>query len=108
MKATPRGLLCALLRRAKGLIPVFVLAVALMLTAAAYVPVASSPAQPPPKPVLVYGDSIISEATPYLAPFVTEIHSRRGSALCEWIDTIAQDVERAHPRLVVVSFIGND
>jgi hypothetical protein len=102
------SLLWARVRRAKGLFPVFVPVVALMLTAAAYSPVAPPSAQPPPKPVLVYGDSIISETTPYLAPFVTEVHSRGGSALCEWIDTIAQDVERAHPRLVVVSFIGND
>lgn len=69
---------------------------------------AKQPAPPPPPPsggVVVYGDSIIEEARPYLD---ADVRAFGGTALCDWSDAIVQMANDYHPRLIVLSFIGNN
>ncbi|HEV8206681.1 MAG TPA: hypothetical protein VGR04_08315, partial [Acidimicrobiia bacterium] len=40
-------------------------------------------------PVLIYGDSLIEQATPYLQS-TDEIRAFGGTALCDWVDKMAR------------------
>ena len=64
-------------------------------------------------PVLVVGDSLISQSQAYLdfqfgllgVDAITQDYS--GTALCDWIPTILTDVAIYHPAAVVLEFSGN-
>lgn len=64
----------------------------------------------PPKsrgPVLVYGDSLIEQATPYLQS-TDQIRAYGGTALCDWVDKMARAATVEQPSMMVVEFVGND
>jgi len=64
-----------------------------------------APAPPPASGVILYGDSLIQEALPYLDN--AEVHAWGGTAICDWTLQIIQRVNEVHPRAVVLSFWGN-
>lgn len=69
--------------------------------ACSYLPAKS----PPDGLVIVYGDSLIEQAKPYL---YGEVNAYGGTALCDWVDKVATEAATVHPRLIVLSFIGNN
>jgi len=58
-------------------------------------------------PVLVYGDSLIEQATPYLQSS-DQIRAFGGTALCDWVDKMARAATVEQPSMMVVEFVGND
>jgi hypothetical protein len=58
-------------------------------------------------PVLVYGDSLIEQATPYLQS-TDQIRAFGGTALCDWVDKMARAATVEQPSMMVVEFVGND
>jgi hypothetical protein len=58
-------------------------------------------------PVLIYGDSLIEQASPYLRS-TDEIRAFGGTALCDWVDSMAQAASVEQPSMMVVEFVGND
>jgi hypothetical protein len=58
-------------------------------------------------PVLIYGDSLIEQATPYLQS-TDEIRAFGGTALCDWVDKMARAASVEQPSMMVVEFVGND
>jgi hypothetical protein len=58
-------------------------------------------------PVLIYGDSLIEQATPYLRS-TDQIRAFGGTALCDWVDKMAQAAAVEQPSVMVVEFVGND
>jgi hypothetical protein len=58
-------------------------------------------------PVLVYGDSLIEQATPYLQS-TDQIRAFGGTALCDWVDKMARAATVEQPSVMVVEFVGND
>jgi hypothetical protein len=58
-------------------------------------------------PVLVYGDSLIEQATPYLQSS-DQIRAFGGTALCDWVDKMARAATVEQPSVMVVEFVGND
>ena len=58
-------------------------------------------------PVLIYGDSLIEQASPYLRS-TDQIRAFGGTALCDWVDNMAQAAAVEQPSVMVVEFVGND
>jgi hypothetical protein len=58
-------------------------------------------------PVLVYGDSLIEQASPYLRS-TDQVRAFGGTALCDWVDKMAQAATVEQPSVMVVEFVGND
>jgi hypothetical protein len=78
----------------------------------AFAPFDSSPsgAPPPPRrqgPVLMYGDSLLESAAPYVRS-TDQVRALGGTALCDWVDNIAQAAAVEQPSVMVVEFVGND
>ncbi|HKA92329.1 MAG TPA: hypothetical protein VKE97_00900 [Acidimicrobiia bacterium] len=68
---------------------------------------ASSTGSHPNGPVLMYGDSLLVQATPYLRS-TDEVRAYGGTALCDWVDKIAHASTVEQPSVLVVEFVGND
>jgi len=96
----------------RGLI---VLALVGALGASAWLAASSSSSTPTPRstasrsrgPVLIYGDSLIEQATPYLQS-TDQIRAFGGTALCDWVDKMARAATVEQPSMMVVEFVGND
>jgi hypothetical protein len=58
-------------------------------------------------PVLVYGDSLIEQASPYLRS-TDQVRAFGGTALCDWVDKMARAANAEQPSVMVVEFVGND
>lgn len=58
-------------------------------------------------PVLVYGDSLIEQASPYLRN-TDQVRAFGGTALCDWVDKMARAANAEQPSVMVVEFVGND
>ena len=58
-------------------------------------------------PVLVYGDSLIEQASPYLRS-TDQVRAFGGTALCDWVDKMAHAANVEQPSVMVVEFVGND
>ncbi|HEY4398395.1 MAG TPA: hypothetical protein VGO28_12065 [Acidimicrobiia bacterium] len=58
-------------------------------------------------PVLVYGDSLIEQASPYLQS-TDQVSAFGGTALCDWVDNMAKAASVEQPSVMVVEFVGND
>jgi len=92
-----------------------VLALVGALGASAWLASSSSSSTPTPKstasrsrgPVLIYGDSLIEQATPYLQS-TDQIRAFGGTALCDWVDKMARAATVEQPSMMVVEFVGND
>lgn len=70
----------------------------------------SSSVSAPPKrtgPVLMYGDSLLEEATPYVRS-TDQVRAFGGTALCDWVDNIAKASALEQPSVMVVEFVGNN
>lgn len=73
------------------------------------------PAQADPVRVVVYGDSLTTEASPYLHGLVREVagvatlvRGAPGGATCDLFGEMARDARHLRPALVVVQFSGNN
>jgi hypothetical protein len=96
----------------RGLI---VLALVGALGASAWLAASSSSSTPTPRatasrsrgPVLIYGDSLIEQASPYLQS-TDQIRAFGGTALCDWVDKMARAASVEQPTMMVVEFVGND
>jgi hypothetical protein len=91
-----------------------VLALVGVLGASAWLASSSSSSTPKPPaasrsrgPVLIYGDSLIEQATPYLQS-TDQIRAFGGTALCDWVDKMARAATVEQPSMMVVEFVGND
>ena len=58
-------------------------------------------------PILVYGDSLIEQASPYLRS-TDVVRAYGGTALCDWVDNMARAASAEQPSVMVVEFVGND
>ena len=70
-------------------------------------PAARSTATRSRGPVLIYGDSLIEQASPYLRS-ADQIRAFGGTALCDWVDNMAKAAAVEQPSVMVVEFVGND
>ena len=94
-----------------------IVALGMVIGLVAYVWFVASPASTPGKPsstgsradgpVLMYGDSLLVQASPYLRS-TDEVRAYGGTALCDWVDKIAQASSVEQPSMLVVEFVGND
>jgi hypothetical protein len=94
-----------------------VVALGMVIGLVAYVWFVASPASTSGKPsstgsraagpVLMYGDSLLVQATPYLRS-TDEVRAYGGTALCDWVDKIAHASAVEQPSMLVVEFVGND
>lgn len=90
--------------------------VALVVTALLATLVAAAPtASARPLRVVVYGDSLTTEATPYLHGIVNQVagsdvlvRGAPGGATCDLFDLMAHDARTVRPAFVVVQFSGNN
>ena len=57
--------------------------------------------------MLVYGDSLIEQASPYLRS-TDQVRAFGGTALCDWVDKMARAATVEQPSVMVVEFVGND
>lgn len=62
--------------------------------------------------VLVFGDSLVWEAEPYLSTLLAVDHDVRvfavgGTAICDYADDVVRRSAAEHPRMVVLAFSGN-
>jgi hypothetical protein len=66
-------------------------------------------ASPPARrgPVIMYGDSLLEQATPYVRT-TDQVRAFGGTALCDWVDKIAQAAALEQPSVMVVEFSGNN
>src|SRR5215471_4150731 len=70
--------------------------------------VKASPAGSRPRgPVVMYGDSLLVQAMPYLRS-TDEVRAYGGTALCDWVDKIARAAAVEQPSVLVLEFVGND
>lgn len=58
-------------------------------------------------PVIMYGDSLLVQSTPYLRS-TDEVRAYGGTALCDWVDKIAKASSVEQPSVLVLEFVGND
>lgn len=89
----------------------------MVIALAAYVWFVASPSSTPAKssspasrthgPVIMYGDSLLVQASPYLSS-TDEVRAYGGTALCDWVDKIAQASAVEQPSVLVLEFVGND
>jgi hypothetical protein len=63
--------------------------------------------KPRPGPVLMYGDSLLEEASPYVRS-TDEVRAFGGTALCDWVDNIAKASVLEQPSVMVIEFVGNN
>jgi hypothetical protein len=88
------------------------IALAALFVVALAQPVAAAPGDPPPR-ILIFGDSLVVEATPYARTMAAkagaplEIQARGGTAICDWLATAAGTRARFRPDIVVMAFSGN-
>jgi hypothetical protein len=76
----------------------------------------SVPELPPPGPprVIVYGDSLVSEAGPDFVSLANDdgasaqVRTFPGTATCDWLATMATDASAWQPTAVVLAFSGDD
>jgi hypothetical protein len=70
---------------------------------------ASSPSRAPQRqgPVLMYGDSLLESASPYVRS-TDQVRALGGTALCDWVDNMAQAAAIEQPSVMVVEFVGNN
>lgn len=68
-----------------------------------------SPTAPPPRqgPVLMYGDSLLESASPYVRS-TDQVRALGGTALCDWVDNIAKASAVEQPSVLVIEFVGNN
>jgi hypothetical protein len=57
--------------------------------------------------VLMYGDSLLEEASPYVRSS-DQIRAFGGTALCDWVDSMAAASVTEQPSVMVVEFVGNN
>jgi hypothetical protein len=57
--------------------------------------------------VVIYGDSLIEQASPYLQS-TDQIRASGGTALCDWVDKMATAASAEQPSALVVEFVGNN
>lgn len=65
---------------------------------------------PPPQrqgPVLMYGDSLLESSAPYVRS-TDQVRAFGGTALCDWVDNMAQAAVLEQPSVLVVEFVGNN
>lgn len=94
---------------------VVVLAIVVALAAFTWFAASSSSSTPTARsthsqsrgPVLVYGDSLIEQASPYLRS-TDQVRAFGGTALCDWVDKMARAATVEQPSVMVVEFVGND
>jgi hypothetical protein len=55
----------------------------------------------------MYGDSLLEQASPYVRS-TDQVRAFGGTALCDWIDNMAQAAAIEQPQVMVVEFVGND
>jgi hypothetical protein len=67
----------------------------------------SEPAENRQGPVLMYGDSLLEEASPYVRT-TDQVRAFGGTALCDWVDNIARASVLEQPSVMVVEFVGNN
>jgi hypothetical protein len=60
-----------------------------------------------PGPVLMYGDSLLEEASPYVRS-TDQVRAFGGTALCDWVDNIAKASVLEQPSVMVIEFVGNN
>lgn len=58
-------------------------------------------------PVLMYGDSLLEEASPYVRS-TDQVRAVGGTALCDWVDNIAKASVLEQPSVLVIEFVGNN
>jgi hypothetical protein len=83
------------------------IAASALLASSSSTPTLRSTASRSRGPVLIYGDSLIEQASPYLQS-TDEIRAFGGTALCDWVDNMAQAASVEQPSVMVVEFVGND
>ena len=89
----------------------------MVIALAAYVWFVATPSSTPGKtasarsrahgPVIMYGDSLLVQATPYLRS-TDQVRAYGGTALCDWVDKIAKASSVEQPSVLVLEFVGND
>ncbi|HEY3096571.1 MAG TPA: hypothetical protein VGK05_07005 [Acidimicrobiia bacterium] len=60
-----------------------------------------------PGPVVMYGDSLLEEASPYVRS-TEQVRAFGGTALCDWVDNIAKASALEQPSVMVIEFVGNN
>jgi hypothetical protein len=94
----------------RGLVALTIVAVLAAFTGFASSSSTSTAQSAPSKsrgPVLVYGDSLIEQASPYLRT-TDQVRAFGGTALCDWVDKMARAANAEQPSVMVVEFVGND
>jgi hypothetical protein len=94
----------------RGLVALTIVAVLAAFTGFASSSSTSTARSAPSKsrgPVLVYGDSLIEQASPYLRT-TDQVRAFGGTALCDWVDKMARAANAEQPSVMVVEFVGND
>lgn len=57
-------------------------------------------------PVLMYGDSLLESAKPYVQT-TDQVRAFGGTALCDWVDNMAKAASIEQPSVMVIEFVGN-
>ena len=55
----------------------------------------------------MYGDSLLESAKPYVQS-TDQVRAFGGTALCDWVDNMAQAATLEQPSVMVVEFVGNN
>ena len=96
------------MKRGVVVLAIFVaLAAFIWFTSSSTTPTARSTPSRSRGPVLVYGDSLIEQASPYLRS-TDQVQAFGGTALCDWVDSMAKASAIEQPSVMVVEFVGND
>ena len=104
---------CAQMRRAFAVLGLLVLAACAPIDAESSKPASSKPAADaaapvqPRGPVIMYGDSLLEEASPYVRSS-DQVRAFGGTALCDWVDAMAAASVTEQPTMMVVEFVGNN
>lgn len=66
----------------------------------------------PPKVALIYGDSLVWESTWAVAAtastkWAIDVHATAGTAPCDWLTELPNDLSATHPAVVAIAFSGN-
>lgn len=86
----------------------------LVVVALAALPSVPVRAQPAPPTILIYGDSLVHEADPYLRLLLRDhgggtpmIHASPGGAVCDVLPSMREDARKFRPVAVILAFSGN-
>jgi hypothetical protein len=88
-------------------------AVAIMAIALALTTTFAGPAGAAPRRVTIYGDSLTVQATPYLEQMAPRfrvdltVRAAPGTAPCDYVPVLRDDLESSPPDVVVLAFSGN-